>query len=324
MPARSDTQKIVCPQCGHAFTPDASVMDVLRERWMRSERPRLLKDPSIQRDVERQVQKQVRGQLGAKDEEIRQAAKDNTQLKRKITQLSRQLPRDRAQVLGTIREETLAERLVARFPGDEIAPVAKGKLGGDVVQCVSGPSGIRCGTILWECKRATAWSNTWLRKLKDDQRRGGHDAAIIVSDVHPGGGDGPLSDTDDVWIVTPELATELAVILRYALIGVAQAEQSRSRRSDLKGRVYDYLTGSAFRRRVESIIDTTARMRTTLDRERRALQSSWAQRDAEIEALSAEIAGIYGDVRGIGGEPETIEGLELPGAFESPQLPASA
>ena len=44
---------------------------------------------------------------------------------------------------------------------------AKGVNGADLVQRVRSPSGLVCGTILWEAKQTKAWQPAWLRKLKE-------------------------------------------------------------------------------------------------------------------------------------------------------------
>jgi hypothetical protein len=46
-----------------------------------------------------------------------------------------------------------------RFPLDLIEPVAKGELGGDILRRVRSPSGLVCGSILWESKRTKGWSD---------------------------------------------------------------------------------------------------------------------------------------------------------------------
>ena len=67
------------------------------------------------------------------------------------------------------------------FPYDIIEPVGKGRKGGDVIQHVRGFSGQDCGTLLWEAKRAKAWSNGWADKLKQDRANAGAYIGIIVT-----------------------------------------------------------------------------------------------------------------------------------------------
>jgi hypothetical protein len=50
---------------------------------------------------------------------------------------------------------------------------------------VNGAIGQPAGIILWETKRTRGWSDGWLAKLRDDQRRSGADVALIVSKALP-------------------------------------------------------------------------------------------------------------------------------------------
>ncbi|MGQ3505063.1 DUF2130 domain-containing protein, partial [Enterococcus faecalis] len=80
---------------------------------------------------------------------------------------------------GEVLELELEALLKSRFPMDVIEPVGKGELGADMIQQVNGPLGQPAGIILWETKRTKAWSDGWLAKLRDDQRRSGADFALI-------------------------------------------------------------------------------------------------------------------------------------------------
>lgn len=285
----------------------------------------------IRREIERTVRaglkKEIRAQLepevakkaerlGAKElreeqEKVRERDRQIVTLTRRVTSLSRKLPSARAQTLGDVRQETLGTRLANRCPDDEITPVPRGVRGADIVQHVRNPAGVVCGTILWESKRAANWNKGWVRKLREDQRRGGHAIAVIVSDVLPEP-DCSLTQIDGTWAAELEVASDLAAILRDTVIQVAAARGARARRDDLKGLAYDYLAGPGFVSHVVAIIESAHKMREGLDLERRALQSRWAEREAQIESVVGELAAIYGDLRGLGTALPAIEQLELP------------
>ena len=90
------------------------------------------------------------------------AQKANEDLSRKLEQGSQQLQ-------GEVLEIELETILKATFPHDKIEPVKKGQRGADILHTVYTPTGQRCGTIIWEAKRAENWSDKWIQKLKDDQ-----------------------------------------------------------------------------------------------------------------------------------------------------------
>ncbi len=168
-----------------------------------------------------------------------------------------------------------------------------------------------CGTILWESKRAANWSKGWVRKLREDQRKGNHTVAVIVSEVLPQP-DCSLTEVDGIWVVDLDMAADLAVLLRDTVVQVASARGARAQRDDLKGLAYDYLAGPGFASHVIAIVENAHKMRTSLDQERRALQARWAEREQQIAAVVGELAAVYGDLRGLGTALPTIEQLELP------------
>ena len=95
--------------------------------------------------------------------------------------------------------------LRARFPMDAVEPVAKGELGADVVHRVNATIGSPAGIILWELKRTKAWSDGWLPKLREDQRRCGADVALIISQALPKHIE-HFDLVDNVWVAHPRCA----------------------------------------------------------------------------------------------------------------------
>lgn len=262
-------------------------------------------------EVEARAARASARELLEKDEEIRERERQIAALKHQVMSLSKKLPRPHAQALGLVREETLAQRLASRCPNDQIVPISKAARGADILQRVAAPSGRACGTILWESKRTASWGKTWVPKLREDQRRGNHTVAVIVSDVLPEVGRS-LTQVDGVWVATLDVAPDLAVMLREKLIDVASARGARARRDDLKGLAYDYLTGEAFVAHVRVIIEAAHKMRGGLEQERRTLQTRWAERERQIESVVEGLAGVYGDLRGLGAALPIVEQLELP------------
>jgi len=313
MPARrTDSGVVVCPACGHRFKLDEQVVDHIRHDLERSVRQRLKKEvrDELAPEVERKAKVLTAKELREKDEEVRERDRQIATLKRQVTNLSKKLPAPRAQALGDVRQETLARRLASRCPQDEITAVPRGVRGADIIQRVRAPSGAVCGTILWESKRAANWSKSWVRKLRNDQRQGNHAVAVIVSEALPEP-DCSLTQVDGIWVADLDVAPDLAILLRDTVIEVAAARGAHARRDDLKGLAYDYLAGPDFSAHVIAIVENAHRMRENLEQERRALQLRWAEREQQIESVVGELAGIYGDLRGLGTALAPIEQFEL-------------
>lgn len=243
--------------------------------------------------------------VGEKETVIRSMQRQIEELKRKAEQGSQQ-------VQGEAQELMLEETLRSRFPLDRIEPVGKGRSGGDIVQHVLAPSGQVCGAILWESKQTKVWSDTWLPKLRADQRTVKADIALMVSRALPKDMEASFDLREGVWVAEPRCAIPVAVSLRETLIALHAARQAGEGIKSKAVLTYDYLTGPRFRQRLEAIIEQFNEMQSDLGREKRALQKLWAKREAQIDAVLGATAGLYGDLQGIAGQrfPE-IGALDL-------------
>jgi len=207
--------------------------------------------------------------------------------------------------------------LSARFPTDTIEPVPKGEHGGDVLHRVVGPLGQTCGTILWESKRTKNWSDSWLPKLRDDQRAAKAEIAIIISQALPKEIEA-FDLKEGVWVAHPRVAISVAVSLRQSLIELAMARKASDGQQTKMEMVYEYLTGPRFRQRVQAIVEAFDSMQRDLARERKAIMKQWAKREGQIERVMQATVGMYGDLQGIAGKTlQEIEGLEVR-ALEAP------
>jgi hypothetical protein len=126
-----------------------------------------------------------------------------------------------------------------------------------------------CGTVLWETKRTKNWADSWLAKLRADQRIAGAEVAILVSTALPKAVE-TFGYLDGVWITDFRFVVPLAVALRQSLIEITSARQAHEGRETKMELVYRYLTGPKFRHRVEAIVEKFSEMQDDLDRERSA------------------------------------------------------
>lgn len=176
---------------------------------------------------------------------------------------------------------------------------------------VVGPAGQICGTILWESKRTRNWSDSWLPKLRDDQRAAKAEIAVIISQAVPKHVN-TVDLVEGVWVAEPRCAIPIGVALRQSLIELAAARQAIGGQQTKMEMVYCYLTGPRFRQRVEAIVEKFADMQEDLEKERRTMTRSWAKRDAQIRGAIEATAGMYGDLHGIAGKSlSELESLEL-------------
>ena len=283
------------------------------------------------RELELTVEKRVQDGLTATRQQAKKEAEDEQKFKvmekeqtiaamqKQIEDLKRRAEQGSQQLQGEVQELELENLLRAKFPFDSIEPVAKGEFGGDVLQHVRTPNGQSTGTILWESKRTKNWSDGWLTKLREDQRTAKADVAVIISQVLPKGVE-TFELIDGVWVMHPRVAIPVAAILRQSLLELALARQSTEGQQTKTEMVYQYLTGTRFRQRVEAIVEEFSSMQEDLDKERKAIMKQWAKREEQIERVMSATVGMYGDLQGIAGKSlQEIEGLELP-ALEAPDL----
>lgn len=313
MPRQGKAQaEVACPKCGHRFRLDDRLTEHIHDDWEKEAKQRLRRE--LREEAEETAEKRVRSeytkQLREKDEELEAKERRLRRVERQLATAAQKAGQKPAQELGLIRQETLHDLLAARFANDGFQSVAIGRRGADLKQTVNDPSGRACGVILWESKRGyRSWSNGWPGKLRVDQRREGCALGVIVSDVLPDGG-------STFCHVGGELACDvgtapyLAMLLRERLIEVAGVRGTRARRDDLKGVVYDYVSGP-FIQYIGSIMEKVVSMKTTLDREQRAKAAEWKQREAEIDGVAFDLAAMYGDLRGIGAALPSVANLEL-------------
>jgi hypothetical protein len=276
------------------------------------------------REMELTVEKKVHACLNAVRAKAKMEAEDELKLRvtekeaqiasmsRQIEDLKRKAEQGSQQLQGEVLEVELEALLRSRFPQDNVEPVPKGELGGDLLQHVMNPAGQRCGTILWESKRTKNWNDGWLAKIREDQRRAKADVALIVTSVLPKGTHS-FDHVDGVWITHPRCAIPVALALRHSLVEIASARQATEGQQTKAEEVYAYLTGPRFRQRLEAIVEKFGEMQGDLDKERRAMTRLWAKREAQIQGVIEATAGLYGDLQGIAGKVmQEIDGFALP------------
>ena len=282
------------------------------------------------RELELTIEKRVQTSLVATYEQAKKEALDEQKLKvmekeqtiaamqKQIEDLKRRAEQGSQQLQGEVQEQELEDFLRAKFPFDLIEPVPKGEFGGDIIHRVNGASGQPSGMILWETKRTKNWSDGWLSKLREDQRSAKAEIAVIVSQTLPKGIE-TFDMIDGIWVTHPRVALPVAMILRQSLLELTLARQSSIGQQTKTEMIYQYLTGSRFRQRVEAIVEAFSTMKEDLDKERKVIMKQWAKRDEQIMRVMGATVGMYGDLQGIAGKSlQEIEGLNFQ-ALDAPE-----
>ena len=258
----------------------------------------------IREDAEARTQESHRLKDLEKDKLIQDLKSALDDMKRKADQGS-------METQGEVLELDFEERLRRMFHLDDIQPVPKGIRGADLVQMVRNPVGADCGSIIWETKNTKAWSPGWISKLKDDMAETRASLAILVTVALPDG-IARFGQVDGVWVSDPLSALPLAAALRQQLLQLERERQASTGKSVKMEMLYAYLAGNEFKGRVEGIVEAFTSLQDQLQRERRAMEKNWKEREKQIERVIKNTVGLYGDMQGIiGGQIPTIDALEL-------------
>jgi len=283
---------------------------------------------SLELDVARKLDEErekIRAETSkkiAEENRLKDLEKDKVinDLKASVEDMKRKAEQGSMETQGEVLEQDFETQLNAFFVHDDIQPVPKGIKGADLVQTVRTPMGGECGVLLWETKNTKAWSNGWIPKLKDDMIETRASIAILVSVVLPAGIK-RFGQVDGVWVSDPLCAIPLAAALREHLEAISRERTASTGKNEKMEALYQYLAGVEFKQKIEGIIEAFTSMQEQLNRERRAMEKHWKQREKEIERVVKNTVGLYGDMQGIiGGQIPAIPALELDGETTK-QLP---
>ena len=234
-------------------------------------------------------------------------------MRRQIEDLKRKADQGSQQLQGEAGEDQLEGILRNAFPMDDISGIGQGVRGADILHVVVDSRGARRGAILWECKNARNWSDGWIAKLKTDQRSQRADVAVLVTASLPKDCR-RFAMIDGVLVTDFACAGALAAVLRSNLLELAQARHAALQKHDTLELLYRYLSGLEFRQRVEAVVEAFTAMRADLEQERRAAERAWSRRAKQIDAVTFNVSGLYGDLQGMVPSLAPIGLLELPGA----------
>jgi len=263
-------------------------------------------EKKIRDEAEKAAIEKARLDLAERDKTINDLKKALEDAQRKAAQGSQQLQ-------GEVLELDLEDALRREFIYDDIQPVEKGANGADVKQTVKTQRGTSCGIILWEIKRTKSWSDTWIQKLKADMRAEGAHCPAIITEAMPKEAHSDIHQYQGVWVCKPGMAIVLAKLLREGLLAAARERAIAQHRGTAADALYAFITSHEFAHHIEAQLETYRDMREQIDRERKAYEKIWKQREAQLEMLTTGLAAVYGSLEGRVGHAKmpVVKGLEL-------------
>ena len=254
--------------------------------------------------LKEQLQKEEADKISLKEQEYqlrtKELEKQIEDQKKLVEEMRRKQEQGSMQLQGEVQELMLEEMLQSAFPFDKIEEVGKGVRGADCIQIVRNQFGNESGKIIYESKRTKDFSNEWIEKLKKDMRSFGADVAVIVTQTFPKEMD-RFGEKDGVYICTFSEVRSVALLLRNALLKIAEARKSQENKGDKMVMLYDYLTGTEFSEQWKAIREGFMTMRQSIQRERDTMEKLWKAREKQLEKVLLNAAHIQGSVEGIAG-----------------------
>ena len=254
--------------------------------------------------LKEQLQREEQEKMSVKEEEhklrVRELEKQLEDQKKLAEEMRRKSEQGSMQLQGEVQELLLEEILQSSFPTDSIEEVGKGVRGADCIQVVRNRFGAESGKIIYESKRTKDFSNDWIEKLKTDMRNLGADVAVIVTQAFPKDME-RFGEKDGVYICTFAEVKSVAVLLRNAIIKIADSKKAQENKGDKMVMLYDYLTGNEFSEQWKAIREGFMSMRQSIQKERDTMERLWKMREKQLEKVLLNAAHIRGSVEGIAG-----------------------
>ena len=284
--------KKLLTQIDELLTEQRKLREKDEEREIEMKKKLLENEESIKRDVRKKIEEEHE----LKDVEKEKLIQD---LKKSLEEAQKKANQGSQQTQGEVLELTIERKLKEEYPQDTINEVKKGVRGADVIQEVFDKNGTACGSIIWESKNAK-WSETWIAKLREDQRQAKADLAVLVSvDLPENIKEKGVGYKNGVWIVSPNFFLNLSLSLRFNLVNIYHEKENLNAVDDKMKILYKYLTGQEFKLRVEGIVESFSILQEDIEKEKRYFATKWARQEKEIRKVIDHTHGMYGDLQGI-------------------------
>lgn len=284
--------KKLLTQIDELLTEQRKLRERDEEREIEMKKKLLENEESIKRDVRKKIEEEHE----LKDVEKEKLIQD---LKKSLEEAQKKANQGSQQTQGEVLELTIERKLKEEYPQDTINEVKKGVRGADVIQEVFDKNGVACGSIIWESKNAK-WSETWIAKLKEDQRQAKADLAVLVSvDLPETIKEKGVGYRNGIWIVSPNFFLNLSLSLRFNLVNIYHEKENLNAVDDKMKVLYKYLTGQEFKLRVEGIVESFSILQEDIEKEKRYFATKWARQEKEIRKVIDHTHGMYGDLQGI-------------------------
>lgn len=220
-------------------------------------------------------------------------------LTKKLDEAKQRATQGSMQSQGEAQELILEQFLRELHPMDSIEEIKKGANGADCIQRVHLQSGVEAGTILYESKNTKNWSNSFIKKLKQDNLVAKADIMVVVTKTMPKDANGKHVLIDGVWVTTLQNVRDLSLLLRYGLLKTYSVMITQENKKDKMSLLYNYLTSEEFKATFTSILDGFKSLQDSHNDEQRKMQLLWKRRAKHLEQVLSSTIDFYGSIKGI-------------------------
>jgi hypothetical protein len=231
-----------------------------------------------------------------------------------INEISRKLRIGSQQRQGEALENEIGKylRSVSEFKLDTINDVPKGVRGADIIQLINTPKKSNCGSILYEAKNTKTFSNSFIEKLKEDQKDKNATFAVLVTETLPKGVE-KVAQIEGIWVCNLENFKTVCFVLREAAIQLSEVALSLEGKESKMERLYNYLISAEFKSQIEAIVAGFSQLDSDLASERRSMELTWKRREKIIQSVLKNTIHFYSNIKLIAGSSiADIKALELP------------
>lgn len=246
--------------------------------------------PDLAGQIREQVREDARLEIQVRDAETQR-------LQHRISQL-KESSADRSQeAQGEALEQILLSVLQESFPSDLFQEIPRGQTGADIIQVVRDANLTLCGRIACESKNARNWSDTWVSRAKEAQRKADCDACVIVTRALPRNVE-HIAQQEGVWITQICTAAGLGLALRQMILRVCSFRAMYEGRKSRYAALHRYLVSNEFRLQCEATVAFVQMLEKQLESEKRTMHRSWQRRQLCISGLGLRVAEIVGGLEG--------------------------
>jgi hypothetical protein len=210
--------------------------------------------------------------------------KANEEIKKLKEQLEKGIT---PQIEGLLEEDKLLAKLRELYPCDKFLHTGKG---GDIIQIVlDGKS--EAGKIVYELKKVKNFDKKHIQQTKNAKLLREADFAVLVTNAFPSKKNFYFVEKD-VFVISPISLEPITYTLRESLIRISVLKLTNQAKEKAVQMVYEYLSGSEYKNRVNEIANNLVELGNELKKEISSHKNIWLKRYNTYKNIYYDIQNI--------------------------------